>query len=262
MRRAPGAAAETLYVDFIYAPVIDEAGRVTGIITQGHDVTDAHRTREALRQSQKLEAMGQLTGGVAHDFNNLLTPIIGVLDLIQRRGPGDERVRRLINGAMQSADRAKTLVQRLLAFARRQPLQSVAVDLADLITGMADLVAGTCGPQIRLHLRMQIGLPPIRTDPNQLEMAILNLCANARDAMPDGGELTISALPETIAPDHHPALPPGRHVRLSVADTGQGMDAATLARAVERSSRPRTSAAAPGSACRWCTAWRRSSAAA
>jgi signal transduction histidine kinase/CheY-like chemotaxis protein len=191
------------------------------------------QAHEALRQSQKMEAMGQLTGGVAHDFNNLLTPIVAVLDRLQRRGGGDEREQRLIAGAAQSAERAKTLVQRLLAFARRQPLQTTAVDVAELVTGMADLVSSTIGPQIRVVVDTPPNLPPAKADANQLEMALLNLSVNARDAMPDGGTLRITATAETIQGRNNAGLKPGAYIRLSVADTGIGMDEATLARAVE-----------------------------
>lgn len=191
------------------------------------------QTQEALRQSQKLESMGQLTGGVAHDFNNLLTPIIGSLDLLMRRGLGSERERRLIDGALQSAERAKTLVQRLLAFARRQPLQPKAVALDDLVTGMASLVSSTIGPKIDLRVSIADDLPPARADANQLEMAILNLSVNARDAMPGGGELTISASRASVRGRHPAGLRVGHYVRLSVADTGIGMDEATRARAIE-----------------------------
>lgn len=189
--------------------------------------------QDALRQSQKLEAMGQLTGGVAHDFNNLLTPIIGSLDLLQRRGLGTEREQRLIDGALQSADRAKTLVQRLLAFARRQPLQATAVDLKTLITGMADIVASTSGPKVKVMVHVADDLPPAMADPNQLEMAILNLSVNARDAMPDGGALSLFAAEEVIDQGHRSRLRPGQYIRLSVSDTGVGMSPETLARAIE-----------------------------
>lgn len=191
------------------------------------------QAQEALRQSQKLEAMGQLTGGVAHDFNNLLTPIIGGLDRLHRRGLGDERDRRLIDGALQSAERAKTLVQRLLAFARRQPLQPNAVDVAKVVAGMRDLIASTSGPQIRVQADLAPDLPLAQADLNQLEMAILNLSVNARDAMPDGGLLTIAAAGETVGAGHRSGLPPGAYVRLSVGDTGVGMDETTLARSIE-----------------------------
>jgi PAS domain S-box-containing protein len=209
-------------------------------IAVGRDVTLA-RTREnelslaqeQLRQSQKMEAMGQLTGGVAHDFNNLLMPIIGSLDVLVRREVGDERERRLIDGALQAAERAKTLVQRLLAFARRQPLQATSVDLRDLIQNMAGLVDSTSGPDVQVHALLAENLPPAKADPNQLEMAILNLAVNARDAMPAGGVLTLSASREAILPDSRANLPPGDYIRLSIADTGAGMDEATRARAVE-----------------------------
>lgn len=210
------------------------------IYAVGRDVTREREaqetlrtTEEALRQSQKLEAMGQLTGGVAHDFNNLLMPIIGSLDMLQRRRIGGEREQRLIGGALQSADRAKTLVQRLLAFARRQPLQRVAVDVAELVAGMAQLIESTTGPQIHVVVDVTENVPLANADPNQLEMAILNLSVNARDAMTEGGTLRISASPEWVRTRHHLGLKPGRYVRISVADTGTGMDEAVLARAIE-----------------------------
>ena len=206
----------------------------------GRDVTaekvreaELDAAREALRQSQKMEAMGQLTGGVAHDFNNLLTPIVASLDMLQRKGLGGEREQRLIAGAAQSAERAKTLVQRLLAFARRQPLQAVPVDVGKLVTGMGDLVSSTTGPQIKVVVDVAVDLSPAMADPNQLEMALLNLAVNARDAMPEGGTLRISASVDTIDERHRSGLKPGAFVRLSVADTGAGMDEATMARAIE-----------------------------
>ena len=194
---------------------------------------DLERAHEQLRQSQKMEALGALTGGVAHDFNNLLTPIVGSLDLLQRKGLGGDREGRLIDGALQSAERAKTLVQRLLAFARRQPLQPKPVDLGSLVTGMADLVASTTGPQIKVIVDLADGLPAAVVDPNQVEMAILNLSVNARDAMEGGGTLRISAQDEAVGYRNKQGLKPGRYVRLSVADTGTGMDDATLRKAAE-----------------------------
>jgi PAS domain S-box-containing protein len=189
--------------------------------------------QEALRQAQKMEAMGQLTGGVAHDFNNLLTPIIGSLDLLHRKALGGEREQRLVEGALQSAERAKTLVQRLLAFARRQPLQPGPVDLSELVGGMVELIASTSGPQIRIEARLDPALPFARADSNQLEMAILNLAVNARDAMAGGGVLTIDGTAQSVAAGQVAGLAAGRYVRLTVADTGIGMDEATLARAIE-----------------------------
>ena len=223
-----------------FRPLFDAKGQQIAAYLFGADVTDRIReqerlaaTEEQLRQAQKMEAMGQLTGGVAHDFNNLLTPIVGALDMLQRRGIGGEREQRLIFGAAQSADRAKTLVQRLLAFARRQPLQATAVNVANLVAGMADLITSTTGPQIRVSVEAAKDLLPAKADPNQIEMALLNLAVNARDAMPNGGTLRITASDERIGSGHPSKLGAGRFVRLSVADTGVGMDEAVLARAVE-----------------------------
>ncbi|MFC5567082.1 PAS domain S-box protein [Rubellimicrobium aerolatum] len=214
------------------------AGNLT--YATGRDITaekerqaELEQAQEALRQAQKMDAMGQLTGGVAHDFNNLLTPILAVLDRLERQGVGAERERRLIAGALQSAERARTLVQRLLAFARRQPLQPRPVDVGELVRGIAELVRSTTGPQIRVAVETAPDLPPALADANQVEMAILNLAVNARDAMPEGGTLRLSATAETVDTRHPSGAKPGRYVRLSVADTGVGMDQATLARAVE-----------------------------
>jgi signal transduction histidine kinase/ActR/RegA family two-component response regulator len=187
-----------------------------------------------LHESQKIETLGQLTGGVAHDFNNLLTPITGALDLLQRRySDGDERTRRLLSNALQAADRAKTLVQRLLGFARRQALRTEPVDLAQLLAGMRDLISSSVGPTIHVQVRCEPDLPPALADPNQLELAILNLCVNARDAMPQGGHLTILAEGTAVGAMSAPRIAPGFYLRISVIDTGTGMDSATLARAIE-----------------------------
>jgi len=228
------------YYEVRFYPLFDRAGTRIGASSTSYDVTDRIKAeqqlataQEQLRQSQKMEAMGQLTGGVAHDFNNLLTPIVGLLDLLQERSVGSEREQRLIAGAAQSAERARTLVQRLLAFARRQPLQPSAVDVAALVTGIADLIATTTGPQIKLYVTLADALPSAHADPNQLEMALLNLGVNARDAMPDGGTLRISGAVETVEEGHATSLPLGRYVHLAVADTGSGMDEETRKRAIE-----------------------------
>jgi len=189
--------------------------------------------QEALRQSQKLEAMGQLTGGVAHDFNNLLTPIVGSLDLLRRKGVGTDRERRLIEGAIKSADRARMLVQRLLAFARRQPLQATAIDLGKLVRDLQDLIASTCGPRVQVTVDIAEDLPPAIADANQMEMALLNLAVNARDAMEEGGKLTIQARSEVVQADNPLGLAEGVFVRLSVVDTGTGMDQTTISKAIE-----------------------------
>ena len=187
-----------------------------------------------LHEAQKLETLGQLTGGVAHDFNNLLTPITGALDLLQRKyGHADERSQRLLSNALQAADRAKTLLQRLLGFARRQSLQTQAVDIRALLSGMRDLISSSVGPQVDVHLRCDPELPSALIDPNQLELAILNLSVNARDAMPNGGPLTILAEQIAVGPRSTPKMKPGLYVRLSVIDAGFGMKPDTLARAVE-----------------------------
>jgi signal transduction histidine kinase/FixJ family two-component response regulator len=200
-------------------------------------IETATKEREAalaqLHEAQKLETLGQLTGGVAHDFNNLLTPITGVLDLLSRRYGGDPREARLIGGALESAERAKTLVQRLLGFARRQSLHTRPVDMSSLLDGMRDLVASSVGSNVEFRVRCDQDLPPALADPNQLELAILNLCVNARDAMPKGGVLTIAATSGAIGPGEVPQMKPGVYIRLSVIDTGVGMDEATLSRAVE-----------------------------
>jgi signal transduction histidine kinase len=187
-----------------------------------------------LHEAQKLETLGQLTGGVAHDFNNLLTPITGALDLLQRKyGDSDPRSAKLLANALQAADRAKTLLQRLLGFARRQALRTEAVDIAGLLAGMRELIDSSVGPAIEVRLRCAPDMQPALIDPNQLELAILNLTVNARDAMPKGGALTVLADEVAMGPGAEPRLTPGLYVRVSVIDAGCGMDAATAARAIE-----------------------------
>jgi signal transduction histidine kinase len=195
------------------------------------DRTNAlQRSQDMLRQVQKMEILGQLTGHVAHDFNNLLTPIIGGLDMILS-GRAPDRVEKTAGMAMQAAESAQTLVQRLLTFARRQPLQPTAVALPEMIAGMEALLHSTLGPRITLTIDMASDLPPVRADAHQLELAIINLAVNARDAMPDGGELTIVA---DVRKTGLPApLPQRRYVCLTVADTGIGMDSRVKAAAIE-----------------------------
>ncbi len=194
-------------------------------------------TEEALLQSQKMEAVGQLTGGIAHDFNNLLTGIVGSLDLLQTRlnqGRTDN-VARYINAAMTSANRAAALTHRLLAFARRQPLIPKSVDVNQLVVSLEDLLRRTIGETIDLQIVAAADLWSTLCDPNQLESALLNLAINARDAMPDGGRLTIAtsnALLDSVNADT-PALSPGDYVCITVTDTGVGMSAEVAARAFD-----------------------------
>ncbi|MHB2168891.1 ATP-binding protein [Alsobacter sp. R-9] len=180
----------------------------------------------ALRQVQKMEAVGRLTGGVAHDFNNLLTVVIGNLDMLLRRlRPDDVRARRSASLAKEGAVRASLLTQRLLAFSRQQPLEPKRIDVADLVGGMSDLIRRTLGESITVEARTQAGLWPVNVDPNQLESAILNLAVNARDAMPEGGRLEIRARNLSVSQrGTHPEDPePGDWVIVEVADTGHGI---------------------------------------
>ncbi len=196
------------------------------------DVTARRKAEEALRQSQKVEAIGQLTGGVAHDFNNLLAVVMGSVELARKRTADDPKVTRLLDAAMQGAQRGAGLTQRMLAFARKQELTPGPVDVPDLVRGMADLLRRSLGPGVRIDTRFPLELGLAHADANQLELAVLNLSVNARDAMPDGGDLVVSAEDRVVAPGA-PGLSPGRYVCLSVTDTGSGMDAETLARAAE-----------------------------
>jgi len=216
----------------------DETGAFLHVLGGLTDITQRKRTEDVLRQTQKIEAIGQLTGGVAHDFNNLLAVVVGNLELLRKRMPADATLLRLVESALEGAQRGASLTQRLLAFARRQDLRPTQVDVPDLVRGMTDLLRRSLGPQIRVETHFPLGLAPVRVDANQLEMSILNIAVNARDAMPDGGTLDISAdeavpadLPDAELAD--PGLAGARFVRLTLADTGTGMDERTLERAVD-----------------------------
>jgi signal transduction histidine kinase/CheY-like chemotaxis protein len=195
------------------------------------EVAAREKAQEQLRQAQKMETIGQLTGGVAHDFNNLLMAVMGNLELLRKRIPDDPRLHRLIDGAVQGAERGASLTQRLLAFARQQDLRAVPVDLAALIQGMSDLLQRSLGPRVVLRLDIPQALPPARVDANQLELAILNLAINARDAMSDSGSIDIKVAQYQATSD--PALKSGDYLKLSVIDTGMGMTPEILKRAVE-----------------------------
>ncbi len=190
------------------------------------------RTRERelalaqLFEAQKLDTIGQLTGGIAHDFNNLLQVVLSSMLLLKKLVPADGRELRLVDNAIQGAHRGAALTQRLLAFARRQELKPEAVDLANLFASLEDLLKRSLGPRIRIAKRFAPDLPMIRVDSNQLELALLNLAVNARDAMPTGGQLTITAGVDASRDD-------STFVQIVVSDDGAGMDAATLAKATE-----------------------------
>jgi signal transduction histidine kinase/DNA-binding response OmpR family regulator len=236
------AARDRRFYEMKFDLLRGPSGERIGAYQFVYDVTERLRSQARLEQATaqmhemaKLETLGQLTGGVAHDFNNLLTPITGALDLLNRRYAGqDSRAARLIGGALQSAERAKTLVERLLGFARRQMLETQPIDVAALLEGMRDLISSSIGSGIELRIEAAPDLPTALADANQLELAILNLCVNARDAMPDGGLLKIvTGLAEEAGRGSGRKLSPGSYVRLSVIDDGEGMDEATLARAIE-----------------------------
>ncbi|MFY0735996.1 MULTISPECIES: ATP-binding protein [Aurantimonas] len=195
------------------------------------EVEQRERTEILLRQAQKMEMIGQLTGGIAHDFNNLLMAVLGNLELLHRHMTLDAKAERLVDGAVKGAQRGAALTQRLLAFARRQELTLAPTNLSELVRGMADLLDRSLGSTIEQHVVLPEGMPLAFVDGNQLELALLNLAVNARDAMPDGGSLTI----EVDVPDTFEAmvLPSGTYVRLSVSDTGSGMSEETLKRATE-----------------------------
>jgi PAS domain S-box-containing protein len=221
-------------------PIRDDRGELIGFAKITRDVTEREeaqreieRTREALAQSQKMDAIGQLTGGIAHDFNNLLMAALSSLTLLQKRLPADPQSLRLLENAVQAVERGTTLTQRMLAFARRQDLKPERVDIPTLVRGMTDLLSRSLGPSYAIETRFPLTLGSITVDANQLEMALLNLVVNARDAMPEGGVITIAARDRIVGPNGAVGLAPGRYVSLCVSDTGSGMDAETLARAME-----------------------------
>ena len=207
--------------------------KITRDITERKNAERAlEEARQALVQSQKMEALGRLTGGVAHDFNNLLMAIQGSLELLQRNLPKDNpKVQQLLNNALQGAQRGSALTQRMLAFARRQELKPVAVNVPDLLDGMTDLLQRSLEPSVRIETQFPVVLPPALVDANQLELAILNLAVNARDAMPKGGVIVIGAHERIVADELTSA--PQRYLCVTITDTGTGMDEKTLSYATE-----------------------------
>jgi PAS domain S-box-containing protein len=224
----------------IIDPIHEDDGTLLGFAKVTRDITERKKTeealeqaREALFQSQKMDAIGQLTGGVAHDFNNLLMAVQGSLELLRKRLPDDPQQLRLIDNAIMGAKRGTTLTQRMLSFARRQEMNTRAVDLASLVHSMAELLQSTLGTQAEIHIRIPLNLRHACADENQLELALLNLCVNARDAMKKGGKITIMGREERLAAGNGLKLPPGDYVCLAISDTGEGMSPDILARATE-----------------------------
>ncbi|ACB81929.1 multi-sensor hybrid histidine kinase [Methylorubrum populi BJ001] len=215
---------------------LGDAGQVRGLAGIVMDTTRQHEAEERLNQAQKMEAIGQLTGGVAHDFNNLLTIIVGNLDMIVRR-PGDEgRVTRLAASGLQAAKRGAEVTEKLLAFSRRQVLRPETVNPNRLLKDFQGLLRRALGETIEVRFDLDASLDPVRLDPGQFESAVLNLAVNARDAMPGGGTLTVKTCNAHLDPGEladRPDLCPGAYVLVAVTDTGHGMDTATMARAFE-----------------------------
>jgi len=212
---------------------IRSGGELVGFAKITRDITERRAAEGRLRQAQKMEAVGQFTGGAAHDFNNLLMAILGSLEILRKRLPNDQRLLSLLDNAVLGAKRGSALTQRMLAFARRQELKQEAVDVARLVNNMMELLERSLGTAIDIDTHFPLEAVIVRTDANQLETALLNLAVNARDAMPHGGTITISVCVEQIKGGHPTNLPPGQFACLSVSDTGLGMDEATLARATE-----------------------------
>ncbi|WP_097091389.1 hybrid sensor histidine kinase/response regulator [Novosphingobium sp. Chol11] len=223
-------------IDAIRSPM----GELIGFAKITRDLTERRETqlaleeaREAIFQSQKMDAIGKLTGGVAHDFNNLLAVIVGSLDLARQRLETGGDISRYIDNAMTAADRGATLTQRMLAFARRQELKLGSVDCIALVRNMAGLLKSTLGSTVTIETRFPLSLSSAHADPAQLELALLNLAVNARDAMPGGGRIIVEGAEAHLLAEQRPDLPTGHYVRLSVIDEGEGMDEDTLARARE-----------------------------
>ena len=231
-------ALDRRYYEMKYNSLRDEDGRVTAAYQFVYDVTDRLRDQErlreaedALRQSQKMEAVGQLVSGLAHDFNNVLGAVVAAFDMIRRRATDDDRVRGFADAGMQAAQRGGKLTSQLLAFSRTQRIELVPLLICDVIEKIEDLLVRTVGPLIEVGFDLNPEPVPVLADATQVEMTVLNLALNARDAMPDGGRLFVGTKVQQIEGD--PELKPGEYVELTVRDTGVGMDKATLERAID-----------------------------
>ena len=226
----------SVVIDAIRAPDGELIGyaKITRDMTERRQAQEQlERARDAMAQSQKMDAIGQLTGGVAHDFNNLLMAVLGSLELIRRRLPEDPKLKLLLNNAFEGARRGVSLSQRMLSFARRQELSLAAVDIKALVSGMSDMLNRSLGPMMTIETDIPQGLPSIKADANQLETALLNLTVNSRDAMPEGGTIKISAHLVTTPPMMGSKALNGECIVLTVSDTGEGMDPDTPSRALE-----------------------------
>ncbi len=215
-------------------PLFDAENRFTGILAMCQDVTEHHATEERLRQSEKMNVVGQLTGGVAHDFNNLLTVVIGNLDLAMDRV--HHEVRPSIEGALRAAERGAALVRQMLAFSRRQTLIAETLDLNHVAAGMEQMLRRTLGEDVEIEMRLAAPLWPALADRAQVESALLNMAINARDAMPEGGKLTLETDNAHLDDDyatHNADVAPGDYVALAVTDTGTGMTREILEHAFE-----------------------------
>ena len=224
----------------IIDPIRDDEGNAIGYAKITRDITERRKAEEELQkarefslQAQKLEAIGQLTGGIAHDFNNLLMAVLGSLELLRKRLSDDPKSIALLENAAQGAQRGTTLTKRMLAFARNYEMKKEAIDIPTLVHGMKELVERSMGPSFNMEIRFPLSLNPVEADANQLELALLNLSLNARDAMADGGDIILAAREENISAGHRSGLKAGRYIRLSVTDTGEGMDQETLLKATE-----------------------------
>ncbi|MEK1939328.1 MAG: PAS domain S-box protein [Pseudomonas sp.] len=227
------------WASVVVDPIHNDLGALIGFAKITRDITESmeaqralEKARESLFQSQKMEALGRLTGGIAHDFNNLLMVVLGSLEVVRRRVPAEPRILNLLDNAIQGAQRGATLTQRMLAFARSQKLVVEALDAQVLVRGMSDMLQRALGPQTRIEVRFPLHLRPLLADSNQLEMALLNLAVNARDAMGSGGQIIIAACEQNLEADEG-ELKAGSYICLSVTDSGAGMDCETLNRARE-----------------------------